>query len=119
MTAIFRFAAEAEQLFLGQVGVQLHLQDAGCDLGIGEQIAQQGDVEVAYADVSHEAGADQVFHGLPCFADRHTGLFGAGVGRIRVVEPAGWIALFEWDVFQCEREVDQVQVEVLELQVAQ
>lgn len=102
-----------DEPFLHQVGVMFDLQGRGPDLGVAEEIHQQDAAEVTDADTPAQTPLDEFLHRGPRFLD--TRLTGRDV--VVFVREAGWIADFGVDVLEGDREMHDVEVEVVEAPV--
>ena len=99
--------------------MQLDLVDGGADRAGGEDVAQQREVEVADADALHEAGALEFFHGAPGVGVGHGDGLHRRRGGGRIVKPFRRVTHVERDVGEGDGKVDEVEIEHVELQVAQ
>lgn len=106
--------AEVQQLLLDEVGVVLDLEGRGRDAGVPQHVVDELGLEVGDADGPRETLVDDRLHGRP--GDVHGRVAADDLG-LAVVVPAGGVPDRRVDVFQGPREVDQVQVEVLEAPV--
>lgn len=109
------FLTIADEGVLGEVGVDFDLKDFRLDAGVGENVAEGSGGEIAHADFFDESGIDQFFHGAP----------GVGVGNfdgahgLATRGPAGRIHFLDGDVCERDGEVDEVEIEVIDAEVAQ
>jgi len=95
--------------------VVFDLQYSGWDLGITEQVCDQGALKVGDADAAGQALPSQAFHCGP-------GLLDGGVAEvvlIALVFPARWVAMFRVNEFEGDGKVDVEQVKVLEAPVGE
>lgn len=106
--------AEVQQLLLDEVGVVLDLEGGGRDAGVPQHVVDELGLEVGDADGPREALVDDRLHGRP--GDVHGRVAADDLG-LAVVVPAGGVPDRRVDVLQGPREVDQVQVEVVEAPV--
>ena len=98
---------------LGEIGVVFDLEGGGFDLGVAQQIHDEGADEIADADTFCQALLHQTFHGGP-------GLLDGGIARddiLAVVGEAGGVTSGGVDVFEGDGEVHDVKVEVVDLPV--
>ena len=109
-------AAEAQEI-LGQVGVGLDLQHGGRDARVVHQVAKERDGVVADADLPHELARDERLHRVPGLLERHVRLAHDGRVALRIVHPLGRVARLERHVGERDREVHEVEIEVVETEV--
>mmetsp|Transcript_10995 Transcript_10995/g.23987 ORF Transcript_10995/g.23987 Transcript_10995/m.23987 type:complete len:203 (-) Transcript_10995:201-809(-) len=111
--------AHAHELRLLVVRVQLDLHHCGRDGGVREYVPQQRGAHVAHPDVSREPARDQHLHRLPRLLEGDERKLDGGHRRVWVVDPLGRVALLEVDVPLREREVHEVEVDVVEAEVGE
>ena len=111
------FPAEAEKLLLGEERVELHLEDGRRDPRSGEEIAEERSRAVANADAAHDSGPDEFLHRPPGLRQRDIDHLHSRLGCRRVVDPARGIADVEGDESLGDREMDEVEIEVVEAEV--
>lgn len=107
---------QVEQLLLHQVRVVLDLQRGRRDARVPQHVVDELGLEVGDADAAGQAGVDEALDGPP-------GVLDGGLGpddlRLAVVVPTGRVPRRRVDVLERAREVDQVQVKVVDAPVGQ
>lgn len=97
----------------------LNLQRGGQDTCVREQVAYARNVKIGDAQVAYESFVDERFHRLPRMLYGHS--FGLHF-RIRgrwVVNPLRWIPNIDGNISQRYREVNQVEIEIVQFEIAQ
>lgn len=104
-----------DQRLLGQVRVVLDLQGRRANARVPQQVHDQLGAEVADADAARQLLVNQGLHGLPRLLDRRV----AELDLILGARPARRVFLGRVDVFQRDREVNEIQVKVIDAPVGQ
>ena len=102
--------AQVQEILLDEVWVMLDLEGLREVLGVALDVEEQGAVVVADADVLDQTLLVQLLHRTVGVLERSLG--GAGVAVL--VGPAGRVADRGVDVFDGDREVDHVEIEVFD-----
>lgn len=113
------FLAIAKEFRLGQIGVHFDLEDFGSAAAVADEVSEEADAKVADANMFDEAFGSEVEHGFPGFEEGNVGGFHFGVGGIGLVEPTGRVARFHVDVAEGDGEVDEIEIEMIELKIAE
>ena len=101
---------ELDEAGLREVRVMFDLEDRRNNLGVAEEIEDQGTVEIADADTAGESGSHERFHCGPGFLDGG----GASDYVFSVVCEAWRVAFRRVDVLQGDREMHDVEIEVID-----
>lgn len=108
---------ELEERGLDEVGVVLDLEDGGDDLCAADDLEDQGAAEVGDTNALGEALLNDALESGPGAGER--GLDGLHIVGGSVIGPAWWVADLGVDVAEGDREVDIVEVEVVDLHVCE
>ena len=99
--------------------MELHLQDGRRDPRPSEEIAEQRRRIIADADTADDPGPDELFKSPPRLRQRDVDHLHPRPGYRRVVNPARGIAFLERHEPLGDREMNEVEVEVVEAKVAE
>jgi len=110
------FLADLAQFLAGIIDVHFALIDGGFNLAILHHIAEEGNGVVGHSDVADLSCFYSGFHGAPgiLYRDTTAELQPIIVARDTVISGDGQPGEFE-----CEREMDEVEVEVIELEICE
>lgn len=106
--------AELYQTFLPPQGMQLHLVDCWDDLGEGQELSEEGDVEIADSDGSNKASVHQLLHSPPRVLDARQEIARRGRGRARRVGGVTDVSGVDWRGPVEKEEVKVEEAEVVE-----
>jgi len=104
-----RTSSEVNQILLHEVGVVLDLQSLREVLGVALNVQKEGSDVVADAEGLHQTLLIALLHGVVGVLERSL----AGRELVVLVEKAGWVADGGVDILERDREVDDVEIEVL------
>lgn len=107
---------ESKEIVLDEIWVMLDLENSWADLGVSEEIKDQGALEIGDPDALGEVLLDQFLHRLPCLLDT---CIAELVILLSIIRPSWWVADSRVDVFQGDWEVDVEKVKVLKSPVGQ
>lgn len=112
--------AVVDQTLLCEVRVNLNLVYSGLNLGSVHQIPQQRNAEVAHSDVPDQSLFHQLLHDSPSVNNwdfLHNNL-GSFCWSWDILEKS-WVGNFGVDVLECCWVVDQIEINILEAEIAQ
>ena len=95
--------------------MHLYLEDRGLDLSVVHDVSQHSGAQIADTDVADESLFDESLHCSPCLLIGHVILLHAWL--VAVVVPLGRVSLLEGYELECDWEVNQVQIQVLNAEV--
>ena len=105
------------------IRVHFNLKHGWFDLSIGHALADHGRVDVADTNVTNETLSHELFHSMVSLLVRHSSVkdhLGSAAGDLWVVvNPLRWVSILNWHEGQCDWEVDEVQVKVVDSEICQ
>ena len=105
--------------------VRMHfdLKHSWFDLAIAHAFTDHGRVDIANTDVTDETLSHELFHSMVSLFIGHSvvndHLGGASGDLWVVVNPLRWVLILNWHERQCDWEVNQVQVKVVDSEICQ
>lgn len=109
---------ESEEVLLGKEGVHLDLEHRGLNLGVLDDINELYCADVGHTNSPDETVINESLHSVPglLISDGivrfHTGILGLGV-----MNPLGRVADSKVNILERDREVNNVQVKVVNLTI--
>ena len=103
---------------LSIVRVHLNLKYSRFDLGIVEHLSQHRCSQVANTNVLDKTILNELFHGVPGLLEGHACVeLHLGLSGRWVEDPFGWVTGGNGDVWHRNREVNQVEIKLLDSEV--
>lgn len=114
------FPRETKKLLLGVVRVQFYLKHRRLHFAILQDLCQHASTDVANANITYKTLRNELLHRLvshlisDALSEFHTGLSNGWI-----VEPLWWISRLDWHELLRNREVNQIEIQIVQSEILQ